>query len=170
MTRRPPPPLLDPLSAADRAADQWLAAHGVNWRWPRVQGAQSQSSEADDDDLAVRVVVAHGQPVRDPTVEALEAEQALAALRAARLIDAAWHRTQAPPATCGDGADDAPALPVADAAELLGIGVSTVQTHMRSVLDAEHAGQLTLPCVLPAEDVYAARPRGVGADGVRDHV
>lgn len=156
--RRPPPPLLDPLTAADRAADQWLAEHGVRWRWPRVQGAASLDDGPDDDQarVAARLAAASGQPVRDPTVEALEAEQALAALRAARLIDAAWHRTQAPPATCGD---DAPALPVADAAERLGCSRRTVQTHMQARHDIEDAGQMVLPGLPNVSEVYRARPR-----------
>lgn len=89
----------------------------------------------------------------------LEAEQVLAALRTGRLVDDQWHRAVARPATCGDVSDDAEALPVAVAAELLGFGISTVQTHMREMAEVESAGgQLVLPCVPPVAEVYAARP------------
>ncbi len=162
MSRRPPPQLLDHLSQADREADAWLAARGVRWRWPRVQGAQpSGKGEVDD---VVRVAASRGQVVRDPTAEAIEAREALTALWAAGRIDASWRRLQAEPATCGDAADDAPALPVASAAGLAGCSLRTVQIAMRRLNDVERAGgQLVLPCVPTAAEVYKARPRDGGA-------
>lgn len=166
--RRPPPPLLDPLTAADRLADAWLAERGVRWRWPRMQGAQPQQQGATDDDAELvrgAAARARGQVVRDPTTEALEGEQTLLALLAAGQVDAAWHRTQAPPATCGDASDDAPALPVADAAALAGRSLRTVQTRMRELAEIECAGQLVLPGVPPAAGVYAARRGGAGVEG-----
>ncbi len=129
MSRRPPP-LLDPLTAADRMADAWLTAHGVNWRWPRMQGAQGAEPGGE---VAARDLAAA------PADELLEAEQALTTMRAAGRIDAAW-RVVAPPATCGDSSDDAPALPVATAAELAGRSLRTVQTHMLGVVEREGAG------------------------------
>ena len=158
MSRRPPPPLLDPLTAADRAADAWLAARGVTWRWPRMQGAQPSPSRGEDDvfDL-VRVAASRGQVVLDQADLALEAQQTLEALLAAGQIDANWRRIQA--ATV----DDEPALSVAEAAARLGVGISTAQTHMRGLIELEDAGgQTVLDCVPPAADVYAARPRPQG--------
>ncbi|MFP5204427.1 MAG: hypothetical protein ACLGSH_03630 [Acidobacteriota bacterium] len=89
----------------------------------------------------------------------LEAEQTLAALQTARLVDAAWHRVTARPATCGDSSDDAEALPVADAAERAGCSKRSVQVHMQGVVAAERdGGQLVLPCMPGARAVYKARP------------
>ena len=90
----------------------------------------------------------------------LEAEQTLQVMRAAGLIDAAWHRLTARPASCGDASDDAEALPAAGAAERLGCSVRSVQTHMQVADDAERGGgQLVLPGVPRVRDVYKARPR-----------
>ena len=163
MSRRPPPPLLDPLTAADRAADAWLAAQGESpWDWPRMQGAQPRGGAGDDDDGHLDVQTAKlalGQPVRDPVREAAEAAQTLAALRAGGLIDAAGRRTDAaaPPASCGDASDDAPALPVAAVAAAYGRCLRTVQAKARRRCDVEAAGQLVLECVPPAAEVYKAR-------------
>jgi hypothetical protein len=90
----------------------------------------------------------------------IEAQQTLLAMQAAGLIDDQWHRAVARPATCGDASDDAEALPVAVAAELAGCSGRSVQTHMQGAADAEHAGQLVLPCVPCVHEVYKARPRG----------
>ena len=156
--RRPPPDLLDPLTAADRAADAWLRARGEPaWRWPRVQGAQPRGGAEDDERTSKCPDVQINSASPDLRVEAA---QTLAALRAGGMIDAAGRRTAAaaPPATCGDSADDAPALPAAAAAAALGCCVRTVQTKARRLHDAEREGQLVLPCVPPVAEVYAARP------------
>ncbi len=164
MTRRSPD-LLDPLSAADREADRWLAARGVRWRWPRMQGAQPRGagvSEAEDGNVQAAKLT-DGSP-RDPTTEAVEAAQTLVALRAGGLVDAAGRTAAAvPPATCGAASDDAPALPVAMAADLAGRSLRTLQTYMQARHGAERGGQLVLPCVPAAKDVYHARPRDGGA-------
>ena len=152
MSRRPPPPLLDPLTAADRAADAWLSAQGEPpWRWPRVQGAQPGQPGED--------VKTANLALRDPTAGAAEADETLAALCAGGLIDTAGRRTDAaaPPASCGDASDDAPALPVAAAAAALRRCLRTVQTKARRRCDVEAAGQLVLECVPPAAEVYKAR-------------
>ena len=90
----------------------------------------------------------------------IEAQQTLLAMQAAGLIDDQWHRAVARPATCGDASDDAEALPVAVAAELAGCSGRTVQVHMQTLHDVERAGgQMVLPCVPAAREVYQARPR-----------
>lgn len=100
-----------------------------------------------------------------PADSLIEAAETLAALRAAGLIDAAGRRTAAPPATCGDNFDDAPALPVVAAASLLRRCLRTVQTKARRRCDAERAGQLVLPCVPAVREIYKARPRGSAGEG-----
>lgn len=151
MSRRPPPDLLDPLSAADRMADAWLAERGVRWRWPRMQGAQLDAA-------AVAVWTSKRPNVQTPEATH-EARETLTALRAGGLIDAGLRRADAaaPPATCGDAHDDAPALPVAAAAELAGCSRRTVQVRMQGVAEIEAAGQLVLPCVPPVAEVYKVR-------------
>lgn len=90
----------------------------------------------------------------------LEARETIAVMRAAGLVDAEWHRVTARPGTCGDSSDDAPALPVAATAELAGCSGRTVQVHMQTLHDVERAGgQMVLPCVPAAREVYQARPR-----------
>lgn len=163
MSRRPPPDLLDPLSAADRRADAWLAAHGVRWRWPLVQGAQPQPgpsrSEGEVDEVPPGGVAAAALDSQADLQ--LEARETLVALRAGGLIDARLRRTDAaaPPASCGDTFDDAPALPVAETAERAGCSRRTVQMAMSELFDLEDAGQQVLPCVPAVADVYEARPR-----------
>lgn len=129
-----------------------------------MQGAQPRGGAGDDDDGHLDVQTAKlalGQPVRDPVREAAEAAQTLVALRAGGLIDAAGRRTDAaaPPATCGDRFDDAPALSVAACAAAVRRCLRTIQTRARGVADAEReGGQLVLPGVPPMTEVYAARP------------
>ena len=132
-----------------------------------MQGAQPRGGAGDDDDGHLDVQTAKlalGQPVRDPVREAAEAAQTLVALRAGGLVDAAGRTAAAvPPATCGAASDDAPALPVAMAADLAGRSLRTLQTYMQARHGAERGGQLVLPCVPAAKDVYHARPRDGGA-------
>ena len=131
-----------------------------------MQGAQPQQQGAADDDAELvrgAAARARGQVVRDPTTEAAEAAQALTAMLAAGQIDAAWHRVTAAPATCGDAVDDAPALPVAAAAALAGRCLRSIQTTMHELTEREaDGGQMVLPGVPRAAEVYAARPRADG--------
>lgn len=155
MTRRAPPPLLEPLSAADRSADQWLRAHGcAHWRWPRMQGAQPRvhgDEDREDLDLA-RSVPARGQVALDQGDLQLEAVQTLQALQAAGRIDAQWRRTVAA------SIDDEPALPVVEAARRARRSVRSIQVRMQTLHDVEQAGQMELPCLPGVSEVYRARP------------
>jgi len=113
--RKPPPDLLDHLTAADRAADAWLkSATGKNWRWPKVQGRDDDADDADQPQPQQRERAEH---VRlDAPELLLEVEQTLHALAAGGQIDDAGYRTELGrrPATCGE--EDLEALPVVDAA------------------------------------------------------
>jgi|GEM_PF-7020290 len=149
--------LLPEFSPRDaRDVSRVLANAATRDRRRQTVAGRALSIGTGDGEVEVRALDLSSAP---PDLQ-LEARATLAAIRAAGLVDAEWHRLTARPGTCGDAADDAEALPVTATAELAGCSVRTVQTRMQGVGDAEHAGQLVLPCVPGAGEVYKARPRG----------
>lgn len=155
--------LLPEFDARDPTDVSKVLANMVTRERRRVTAAGNASAIGASDG---EVEIAASDLAAAPADLQLEAAQTLLALRAARLVDSAWHRVTALPATCGDTHDDAQALQVAEAAELVGCSRRTVQTAMRALNEMEDAGQLVLPCVPPVSEVYKARPRDSSGEEV----
>lgn len=160
--------LLPVFSAADaRDVSKVLANAGTRERRRATSAGNARRFGADVDAGEIEVA---GTSMASAAADLhLEAEQVLAALRAARLVDGQWHRAQAPSASCGDSSDDAESLPVLETARRARRCVRSIQTRMQRRRDVARAGQLELPCVPSTGEVYKARPRGVGVDGGCDH-
>ncbi len=135
--RRPPPQLLERLSAADRAADRWLAARGEPaWRWPRREGRA--------------VGVKEGAADRDAAALAELAD----ALAQARVRGLDLNVLDAPMVTS-----------TAAAAASAHRSMRSVQLSMKKQVLAEAAGQLALPGLLAAAAVYKTRAASGSKDG-----
>lgn len=131
------PGMIDRLSGVDKRTDQWLADHGTKWRWPRRQGSQgSQNSTHRERDPVDSIDPLTLLVVRGELLQVLESAE-------------------------GNGLNpdviDSPeAVSTAAAAKMNHSTQRAVQGHMRGKCEAERHGQMSLPGMPRADEVYAA--------------
>lgn len=136
------PHMLDRLTRADRATDAWLSAHGAAWRWPRYQGGQVDPGRVPDPIDAI-----------DPLTLLMVRAELL------QVLESAQENGLNPEVL------DAPeAVSTAEAAAQAHCTQRSVQGSMKERTRREREGQMTLPGMPSADEVYAADDEAKGGE------